>query len=262
MQIQPQESFIITRQIDDPTDTNTYYVRAFVRNAKTDALLATVNLTDKGNQRFRGEWQVNADITGQGYYVTITTHVYTDSSYTTESQDYRILENQYLVKERNQSFGGGGFAGTIKGEKIDYNKIKELLRVVVKEEIQTIKPTEKIDLSPILSQIRVVIKAISGIKPTKIPEFPKIEFPKQKEVDFNPLIKEFKNIDEKLSLVKNSDLTPIIDYLNHLKKLIEVKTEEQFKQIQQEQPEIKLIPKREFIKVIGEIKKRNFIFSK
>ncbi len=52
MQLNPHEQFTIVRQIEDHTDSSTYYVRAVVRNAKPDALLATVNLTDQGSRRF------------------------------------------------------------------------------------------------------------------------------------------------------------------------------------------------------------------
>ena len=128
IQLRPTEKFVITRQLSSPRDTNTYFVRAFVRNALDDTLLDTIDLDDKTDQRFRGTWEVVADGSGEGFYITITTKVYTDSGFTTESNRYARLENEYLVQERfnhnvHMAFGGGS--------DIDYKKIAK----IVKEEI-------------------------------------------------------------------------------------------------------------------------------
>src|SRR5258707_3851150 len=101
MQLEPLEDFTIARGLEDHTDSTTYYVRAVVRDAKTDALLATVNLTDQGDaHRFSKKWQIPADQTGQGYYLLITTSVYTDSGYTTKSSNYGDKDETYLVMRR------------------------------------------------------------------------------------------------------------------------------------------------------------------
>ena len=88
MQLAPNTTFAIVRQIEDHTDSATYYVQAVIRNAQTDALIATVNLTDQGSRRFSKNWQVTADASGQGFYISILTSVYTNSGYTTKSQNY------------------------------------------------------------------------------------------------------------------------------------------------------------------------------
>ena len=112
--IEPGTIFPITRQLGDPEDTATYYVRAFVRNAQNDVLLKTINLTDKGDQRFRGEWEVPYHA-GSDYYITIETRVYSDSGYTTEVVGdfyYERLEDKFLVGNKILGGGGGGFHGS------------------------------------------------------------------------------------------------------------------------------------------------------
>jgi hypothetical protein len=61
LQLEPQQEFVLARGLEDHTDSTTYYVRAVVRNAKTDALISTVNLTDNGNRRFTKAWMTPAD---------------------------------------------------------------------------------------------------------------------------------------------------------------------------------------------------------
>src|SRR3990167_6396837 len=99
LQLSPGEYFAIVRQLADPNDTGTYYVRAFVRNARTDTLLDTVNLTDRTGQRFSVEWQVPSS-TSDALYIAVTTRVYTDSAYTTLSTDYSQEMEVYLVEDR------------------------------------------------------------------------------------------------------------------------------------------------------------------
>lgn len=133
MQLHPREQFTVVRQIEDHTDTATYYVRAVIRNAKTDAIIQVsgnnyLNLTDRGSQRFSANWLVPADASGQGFYVSILTSVYTDSGYTTKSQNYGDKIDVYLIQDRlNANLGMGG------GSDIDYKKIRKLIEEVVLE---------------------------------------------------------------------------------------------------------------------------------
>jgi len=181
MQLRPTELFTIARQLDDPLDTDTYFVQAYVRKAIDDTLLDTVNLTDKTDQRFRGDWEVPADGGGEGFYVTVTTKVFTDSGYTSESDIYGREEREYLVQDRmNPNLGGSGG-----GSDVDYKKVRK----IIKEELEKIEypvsdkvdltslkmaideakaeimmidiPTpEKTDLAPVLGEISRAIKAI------------------------------------------------------------------------------------------------------
>src|SRR5947209_2026571 len=108
--LHPQNSFTVVRQIANHLDTDTNYVRAVIRNAYTDAIIDTLDLTDKGSQRFSKNWQVPADPSGQGFYISIVTSVYTDSGYTTKNPNYGDEENTYLVQDRVPlaRHGGGG----------------------------------------------------------------------------------------------------------------------------------------------------------
>src|SRR5437879_1246261 len=98
LQLEPLELYTIARGLEDHTDSTQYYVQAVIRNAKTDALIATVQLTDQGDQhRYSKAWQVPQDQTGLGFYLLIETSVYTDSGYTTKSQNYGDKYETYLV---------------------------------------------------------------------------------------------------------------------------------------------------------------------
>src|SRR3712207_5094711 len=120
MTLNPLEEFVIARQLNDPADTNTYYVQAVIRNAKTDAVIATVNLDNKGSQRFTKTWQVVQDPTGLGLYVTITTTVYTDSSYSTKSTTYGVEQHEHLIQDRiNPWLRTGG------GADVDYKRVRK-----------------------------------------------------------------------------------------------------------------------------------------
>lgn len=107
--LQPQVSFPIVRQIANHLDETTYYVQAVVRGA-SGAVIDTVNLASQGSQRYQTSWQVPADPSGQGRYISIVTSVYTDSGYTTKSQSYGDEETTYLIFDRVMPAmrGGGG----------------------------------------------------------------------------------------------------------------------------------------------------------
>ena len=149
MQLTPGETFAIVRQLADPSDTGTYYVRATIRNARTDALIDTKDLTDRGGQRFSVEYQVPSK-SSDPVWISISTRVYTDSGYTTLNTVYGQEIETHLVELRQQHFGGGG-AG------VSYKKIEEIVRAVVKE-------TEKddVDITGIVE--RAIRGAVGDIK--------------------------------------------------------------------------------------------------
>ena len=183
MQLQPREKFTIARQIEDPLDANTYYVRAYIRNAHNDTLLDTLDLEDKGDQRFRVDWDVPEDGSGEGFYVTITTKVYTDSGYTTESDTYGREEREYLIQMRyNHAIGGGGG-----GSDVDYKKVRE----IVKEELRKIefpKPAKPVDLTSLKM-------AVDEAKT----EIMMIDIPKPEKVDLSPISREISSVKQQIS---------------------------------------------------------------
>lgn len=131
--LQPQSSFPIVRQIANHLDTDVYYVRAVVRNADGDTL-STVDLEDKGGQRFQRRYRVPVDSSGQGAYISIITSVYTDSGYTTKSPNYGDEENTYLVFDRVRGTGGGGGGGS--------NLDAGTVRRIVAEELAKVETPE------------------------------------------------------------------------------------------------------------------------
>lgn len=185
MQLRPTEQFTIARQLADPQDSDTNFVRATVRNAKTDVLLSTVNLSNKTGQRFSGVYEVPADVSGEGFYITITTLVYTDAGYTTINPNYSAEMNTYLVQERPSKLQGGGGGG----DDIDYKKVRKIVEeVIAKYEQDKAKSAEAVvtelnkvltvlaqinakdlnvnveapNLDPIFSEIKGVHKAITA----------------------------------------------------------------------------------------------------
>jgi hypothetical protein len=210
MQLNPGEHFVITHQIGDHTDSTTYYVQAVVRNARTDATIATVNLTDRGSQRFSEEWQVPQDPSGQGFYISITTTVYTDSNYSAKSALYSEEQERLLIQTRpnpNLGYGGGG-GGHIGGDEVNYKKIKK----IVKEEIAQIKfPKQKevkippLDLTPVQESFKAQNARIEELYDDlkmlmqEIDEMPRFEKP---TVDLGEVMSQFKIIANEASNIE------------------------------------------------------------
>lgn len=199
MILRPQTNFTIVRQLARPLeiDPTVFYVRAVVRNAYDETTLATLNLTDQGNNRFTKTWQTPND-PGNGLWISITTSVYEDSGYTTKSSIYGDDERTYLV-ERVRMGGGGSIgwvpdrdfwkklvetiAEAIKMPETDLSKIEKAIVNIPKTsgfatptDIQTTaekvlaaisaipkeKP-EKVDLMPIVQEIRLTRSEVASV---------------------------------------------------------------------------------------------------
>lgn len=157
MQLAPGEKFAIVRQLGDPTDTGTYYVQAIVRNAHTDDLLDTVNLTDRGSRRFSALWNVYSK-KNDGFYISITTTVYTDSGYTTKSDMYTEESETYLIERRDYHAGFSDGGGGISAKKIS-NILEEALGRHIgglnssEEETVPVDPPEVYDDSELVAAV-------------------------------------------------------------------------------------------------------------
>ena len=196
MTLQPQASFTIVRQIANHTDASTYYVRAVIRNAYTDAVIDTLNLTDRGSQRFSKNWEVPADTSGQGFYISIVTSVYSDSGYTTKSENYGDEENTYLVQERVLGSMRGGGSG------LDSFTVRNIIR----QELAQLSKPEPVEIPKIefpkyemrwdelLSAVGEVRKLIA-----KLPV---------DTIDLKPVLSRFKDVEK---AIKNKEITPAID---------------------------------------------------
>lgn len=195
MILNPQETFIVARQLNDPADSNTYYVQAVIRNAKTDAIIATLNLDSKGSQRFTREWQVVSDPTGLGLYITVTTTVYTDSGYTTKSTAYAVEQYELLIQDRINPFirGGGG------GADVDYKRIRK----IIQEEIGIPPEQKEPDLVPISEGLQAVITEIRSL-------------PRPKDTDLSQILEQLARLEAAVKAIPASrtvDLTPVTDIL-------------------------------------------------
>jgi hypothetical protein len=200
VQLEPLEEHVLARGLEDHTDSTTYYVRAVVRNAKTDALVGTFNLTDNGNRRFTKTWQVPADPTGQGLWLLVTYTVYTDSGYTTKSEIYGEKFEEHLVLHR-QHMGGGG------GADIDYKRVRKIVQEELKSLPEPVKPP-KVDLVPVIEAIQGLYSEIRAID---MPEVPK--------TDLEPLQASIDRVERAVKAIEmpETDLSPLLDGLAELK---------------------------------------------
>lgn len=207
MNLQPQAYFTVVRQIANHTDSATYYVRAVVRNAFTDETIATLDLTDKGSQRFKKDWMVPADTSGQGFYISIVTSVYTDSGYTTKSENYGDEENTYLVQERVMRLGGGGGISAADVRRV----VQEELANLPKPEKVTIPEYTPTNLAPVLTAISGVKDAVASITiPT--PEKPE-------KVNLAPVLSALDAVKaaiEAKDVTPETDLSPLLERLDQI----------------------------------------------
>lgn len=194
--VRPNEVLPIVRAIDNPYDTNTYYVQAVIKNARTLAVLDTVQLTDQGSNLFSYNWRTPADPTAQGIYIIIVTTIYTDSGYTTKSDIYAEQTETYKIESKDVHFGGGG-------ADVDYQRVRK----IVQEELGKvpkveIPETEQVDLAPMT---KTILQAIA-----------KIKFPENKEVDLSGLSAGQQQIVKAIQAVEfpETDLKPVIEAIN------------------------------------------------
>lgn len=208
MQLHPREQFTIVRQIEDHTDSNTYYVQAVVRNAKTDAVIDTVNLVARGGQRYSQNWLVPVDGSGQGFYISILTTVYEDSGHTSKSALYGEKIDIYLVQERmNVNFSGGGG-----GSDIDYKKVRK----IIQEELEKLPPYPETPKT--ITKTEIVTKEI--VKEVKVPHI--VEKVVVKEVNVPQIVEKIKEVDRVVEVESSVDLNPIQKQLKSLLDKVEV----------------------------------------
>lgn len=171
--LQPSRAFPLVRQIANHTDSSTYYVRAIVRDAD-GTTIDTLDLEDKTGQRFQISYRVPADPSGQGRYISVVTSVYTDSGYTTKSQNYGDEETTYLIFDRVMPAMRGGGGGNLGGGgSLDSGTIRR----IVSEELEKAKP-EPIEIpevemptmrfDEVLGAIQKVTKAIKAVPTEKV----------------------------------------------------------------------------------------------
>lgn len=200
-----------------------------MRNSATGAIIKLAGLNyvnlivDSGNsRRFAQNIQAPNDPSGFGFWIDVTTSVYTDSGYTTKSLIYEENIERYLVGERwNLSQGAGGGWVTVddkKGKKgmafIDYDKIGLLLEEKLAG--HKVKP-QKFNIDPILDGHEEIKSMIGSIPPPHPPidlkahtsiildavanHFKALKFP---EFDPTPILARI----DKIKIPEHPDLTP------------------------------------------------------
>ncbi len=195
--LHPQKNFTVVRQIANHLDTDTNYVRAVIRNAYTDAIIETLDLTDKGSQRFSKNWRIPADPSGEGFYISIVTSVYSDSGYVTKNSNYGDEENTYLIEDKViTAHGGSG---------VDSRTVRRIVEEVIEKKFPPEEPKgeEEIDEPEPKEPMRwdEVLTAVKSLEKTLKPE-------KQEKIDYKPFNEGVKSI---LSAVKEKEVTKPTD---------------------------------------------------
>lgn len=199
--LQPQKAFTVVRQIANHLDSGTYYVQAKIRDAYTDDLLETLTLSLTSGQRYKGNWQVCADPSGEGRYVSIVTSVYTDSGFTTKSENYGDEETTYLVQNRVPLARGAG------GGSLGISDVRR----VIKEELEKLPKPETFDYDRIPKPQELqdrsdeILAAIKANKP-QMPKMPDLEPLKQG-------LEAVKQAVEAKEVTPATDLTPVLTAL-------------------------------------------------
>ncbi len=250
MQIRPNAPLPIVYVISDPSDTGTYYVRSVLRNSATGAIIKNnglnyINLVvDAGNsRRFSKLIQAPQDSSGAGFYIDVTTTVYTDAGYTNVATNYQEDNTKYLVLEPwTVALGsGGGRGGFVESKSeasaIDYKKLKEVLLEAFSE-LPTTELPEPVDISPAIEHLVDIKQSLDtlpraaemkdffdgyadNITTTHQKSIDNIKFPEQKELDISPLVDAVKGIEypETISPSQHKQaMKQILDTLNSVKE--------------------------------------------
>lgn len=251
MQIRSQEAFPIVYLLSDPNDSGTYYVRSVLRNSATGATIQVnganfVNLTVDSNnsRRFSKLIQAPNDPSGLGFFVDITTTVYTDAAYTTKSDVYREQLDTHLIAERwNPSLGGGSGMTSIS---IDYDK----LRAVIAAELATLD-LESPDLSAVLLGHEKTQELIRGIE---MPENSKIDLTPHTTAIIDTVLKALKDLPK----FEKTDLSPVLERIGEI-EIPEKLTPEEVSQIVAPHIEAVNSALAEIQKLLPEVKYRSFL---
>lgn len=193
-QLTPNSQFAYVIQLGDPADSGRNYVQSVVRLSATSSVVSTMDMTNVSGQRFVGAFLVPPDVSGLGYYLDITSTVYSDAGYSSLNENYPIQTSSFLVLQpfTQSSVGGspGGYSddaelrkrlerieASILGVKIPEYKEADLSPLA--DMIEGMRAPDPVDLSPIL-------EAIGRIKMPEPAE--------QSEVDLYPVVEGIQNL--------------------------------------------------------------------
>jgi hypothetical protein len=154
-QISPGEPFDVFYFLRNHTDESTYYIRAVVYDVHTGEVLETVDLDQSAtNERlFIKRLQAPPDPAGYGRNIVAIATVYTDSGYTTKSDNYEEQEQYFLIKAQAPIVGGGG---------VDYRVVRD----IIQDELGKLpKPQElKLPDQPDMSFVDALLGRLSELK--------------------------------------------------------------------------------------------------
>ncbi len=248
--LNPNETYTVNRILKDWADNTTYYVQAKVYRADTRTLLETLNLTDNGNRWFSKSYRVPADtVYGRGTHLIIITSVYTDSGYTSKSQNHYDEPEEVLIQQRwnpaiNMGGGDGGW---------DYKVLLKEIKLLLEENRLTEEPPETsiaptVPERPIEERLEPVVERIvsNHVASTLVPainslanQIANLPKPIQPEpIDFAPITSSIAAVRKEISALpkpEKLDLNPILIEIGRLfailKTYIEHMTAEQVAKI-------------------------------
>lgn len=226
--IQPREYFPISRVIADPSDATVYFVKAIVRNARTGATIDSLKLISMGGGIWALSWQVPADTSGQGLFISITTIVYTDAGYSSLSDMYGQEQDTFLIYDRMKWVAAMAqqISAISSGADIDYKKIGRIVTdaltkavdplkkalLDIAQDVDGIETAEavEVDLGPVLAALESLVEATKPIKALK-------------NTDLTDLIKIVTDARDRIAGLKipeptaSTDLSPVLKAIENKK---------------------------------------------
>lgn len=148
MNLIPGTAHAITWSKQNLQDATTYYVRAVIRDVRTETILDTIDLDDVGGGRYRATWNVPQDGSGRGREIEIEKTIYEDSGYTQVSGMYGRWLDSYLIFDPNRQTNTGGFGGMA----IDYTAIRRIISEEVAGVLKN-QPKTEVDLSALVEEM-------------------------------------------------------------------------------------------------------------
>lgn len=217
-QLIPSQPYTLSYYLTDPSDSNTYYVRAVVYDAITGAVLDTQNLTQQttNSHLFSKVAQAPGDSSGHGRRIVVVATAYTDTGYTVKADTYREQSENYIVIKAGAGLSLGGGGG------VDYRIIQEIVQTENEKFVGSFKllfeilkgvsiaiskiPVDSVELEPVTEILSKVSKEISQIPKKLVDILPIVELVNQA----------IQAINEK-EITKKTDIQPLIDHLTELK---------------------------------------------
>ena len=211
MTLQPGEYIQIVRDLQNPNIAGTFYVRATIKNAKTLAVLDTVDLVDQGSYLFSGEWLV-AGIRAPGQFI-VTTVVYTDSGYSVRSEDYGNFTQTYQVRDFTSANNFPVNLLPEGGVDVDYKKVRKIMKeeiaiatkaltpkagpLTIEDIERAVRAIHENSMKPHGSALELAGKDMQKQHAEVMKAISEIEIPPPEKPDLTPVLEAISTIDEK-----------------------------------------------------------------